>query len=178
MFKDKLGVSDGISFSKTSNSGIMLPHSSIETHSGIGMVGNVRLENRGPDGVIKDVREGENLVVAAGVTYILSRMKDASATAMSHMGLGSSTTAASSSQTDLGSILGAREALDSTTANAANIVYVCGFEAGDATGAVTEAGIFNASTGGTMLCRIVFSVVNKGAADTMTVTWTISLTAS
>ena len=57
-------------------------------------------------------------------------------------------------------------------------VYVSAFEAGDATGAVTEAGIFNAASGGDMLCRTVFSVVNKAADDTMSVTWTITLSAS
>jgi len=100
---------------------------------------------------------------------------------MSHMGLGSGTTAAAAAQTDLVTLLGAREALDSTTIAGSNnekIVYVSAFEAGDATGAVTEAGIFNASTSGDMLCRTVFSVVNKAADDTMSVTWTITLSAS
>ena len=100
---------------------------------------------------------------------------------MSHMALGSGTTAAAASQTDLVSILGSREGLDSTTISGTNnekVVYEAGFEAGDATGAVTEAGIFNAATGGDMLCRTTFSVVNKAADDTMTVTWTITLSAS
>ena len=48
-------------------------------------------------------------------------------------------------------------------------------KAGDATGAVTEAGIFNAATSGTMLCRTTFDVINKGASDTMSVTWTITV---
>ena len=56
-------------------------------------------------------------------------------------------------------------------------LYVASFEAGDATGAVTEAGLFNAVTGGDMLCRTVFAVVNKAADDTMTVTWTITVSA-
>ena len=43
------------------------------------------------------------------------------------------------------------------------------------TGAITEAGIFNASSSGTMLCRTVFSVVNKGASDSMTITWTVTV---
>ena len=43
------------------------------------------------------------------------------------------------------------------------------------TGAVTEAGIFNASSGGTMLCRTVFAVVNKGADDGMSITWQITV---
>ena len=49
------------------------------------------------------------------------------------------------------------------------------FAAGSGTGAITEAGVFNASSGGTMLCRTVFSVVNKGADDSMTITWTITV---
>lgn len=132
-------------------------------------------------GNIKDTREVKNLVVNKGLEYIASRMKDASKGVMSHMGLGSGTTAAAASQTDLVTLLGAREALDSTTIAGSNnekIVYVSSFEAGDATGAVTEAGIFNASTSGDMLCRTVFSVVNKAADDTMSVTWTITLSAS
>jgi len=132
-------------------------------------------------GNIKDKREVKNLVVNKGLEYITSRMKDASKSVMSHMGLGSGTTAAAASQTDLVTLLGSREALDSTTISGSNnekVVYVSSFEAGDATGAVTEAGIFNAASGGDMLCRTVFSVVNKAADDTMSVTWTITLSAS
>jgi hypothetical protein len=132
-------------------------------------------------GNIKDERKVKNLVVNKGLEYIASRMKDASKNVMSHMALGSGTTAAAASQTDLVTLLGSREALDSTTIAGSNnekIVYVSAFEAGDATGAVTEAGIFNASTSGDMLCRTVFSVVNKAADDTMSVTWTITLSAS
>ena len=108
-------------------------------------------------------------------------MKDTTKGAMSHMALGSGTTAAAASQTDLVGLLGSREALDSTSISGSNnekVVYVASFEAGDATGAVTEAGIFNAATSGDMLCRTVFSVVNKAADDTMSVTWTITLSAS
>ena len=132
-------------------------------------------------GNVKDTREVKNLVVNKGLEYIASRMKDASKGVMSHMALGSGTTAAAATQTDLVTLLGAREALDSTTIAGSNnekVVYVSAFEAGDATGAVTEAGIFNASSGGDMLCRTVFSVVNKAADDTMSVTWTITLSAS
>jgi len=132
-------------------------------------------------GNVKDTREVKNLVVNAGLAYIASRMTGTAKSVMSHMALGSSTTAAAASQTDLVSILGSREALDSTTITGTNdekVEYVASFEAGDATGAVTEAGIFNAATGGDMLCRTTFSVVNKAADDTMSVTWTITLSAS
>ena len=140
--------------------------------------GQLAIVLRDKDGNVKEERTEKNLVVTTGLNYIASRMKDASATAMTHMALGSGTTTAAAGQTDLVTLLGSREALDSTTVTANAVAYVSSFEAGDATGAVTEAGIFNASTSGTMLCRVVFSVVNKAADDTMTVTWTITLAAS
>lgn len=140
--------------------------------------GDVAIVLKDKDGKVKESREINNLVVSAGLTYICSRMADASAGVMSHMALGSGTTAAAAGDTDLESILGSREALDSTTASSNTITYVSSFEAGEGTGAVTEAGIFNAATAGTMLCHVIFPVVNKQADDTMSVTWTITLTAS
>lgn len=140
--------------------------------------GDVAIVLKDKNGNVKDSREIHNLVVSSGLEFICSRMAGVSADVMSHMALGSSTTAAAAGDTDLGSILGSREALDSTTASSNTITYVSSFEAGEGTGAVTEAGIFNAATSGTMLCRTVFAVVNKAADDTMSVTWTITLTAS
>ena len=142
--------------------------------------GMVNLCVRGADGSVKEERTIENLVVNAGLAYIISRMVGTAKPAISHMALGAGTAAAAASQTDLIAMLGAREALDSTTISGTNnekVVYVASFEAGDAKGAVTEAGLFNAATGGDMLCRTVFAVVNKAADDTMTVTWTITVSA-
>jgi len=146
-------------------------------NDGLKLRGDVALVLRDKDGNIKDERKIENLIVDTGLNFICDRMKD-DETAMTHMALGSGSTAAAAGDTTLGSQLGSREALDSSTVTNNQIVYVSSFEAGDATGAVTEAGIFNASSGGTMLCRTVFSVVNKAADDTLTVNWTITLTAS
>jgi len=120
------------------------------------------------------VQEVPNLVVTAGKGYVASRMKDASATAMSHMAIGTGSTAAAAGNTALGSE-SARTALTSTTVSGADIVYVDTFAAGTGTGAITEAAILNASSGGTMLCRTVFAVVNKGANDAMTITWTVTV---
>lgn len=140
--------------------------------------GDVFITVKDKDGQVKEQRHEKNLIVSSGLNFICSRMKDTTDGAMSHMALGSGTTAAAAGDTDLGSLLGAREELDSTTVTDNTITYVSSFEAGDGTGAVTEAGIFNAATAGTMLCRVVFPVINKAADDTMSVTWTITLTAS
>lgn len=142
----------------------------------ISITGHVKIDVIGADGSVKDSREIKNLVVTTGKEYIASRMKDATATAMSYMELGTGTTAAAVGDTTLQTaISGSRTALTSTTASTNTVVYVASFPAGTGTGAVTEAGIFNAASAGTMLCRTVFSVVNKGAADGMSITWTITV---
>ena len=119
------------------------------------------------------VQEVPNLVVTAGKNYVADRIKNNS-TVMSHMAIGTGTAAAAAGNTALGSE-SARTALTSSTVTDNEIVYVDTFAAGIGTGAITEAGIFNASSGGTMLCRTVFSVVNKGASDAMTITWTVTV---
>jgi len=122
------------------------------------------------------VAEVPNIVVTDGKEYVASRMKDASTTAMTHMSVGTGSAPAAASDSALGSqISGSRTALTSTNVSGNDIVYVATFGPGTGTGAITEAGIFNASSSGTMLCRTVFSVVNKGSADSMTITWTVTV---
>ena len=120
------------------------------------------------------VKEIPNLVVTTGKNFVSSRMKDTTKAAMSHMEIGSGTTSAAAGQTTLVTAVD-RNALTSTTVTNNTIIYVCTWAAGDGTGAITESGLFNASSGGDMLCRTVFAVVNKGSADSMTVTWTITV---
>tara|TARA_R100000315_G_C5229722_1_gene140676 strand:+ start:1685 stop:2095 length:411 start_codon:yes stop_codon:yes gene_type:complete len=119
------------------------------------------------------VREVDNLVVTAGKGFVASRMAGTSANVMSHMAIGTGSTAAAAGDTALGNEA-ARTALTSTNVSGAVVTYVDTFAAGTGTGAITEAAILNASSGGTMLCRTVFSVVNKGASDSMTITWTVT----
>ena len=122
----------------------------------------------------KIVREVPNLVVTDGKEYVASRMKDTTADAMSHMAIGTGSTAASASNAALGAETG-RVSLASTTVTANEVEYVATFAAGTGTGAITEAGILNAASSGDLLCRTVFSVVNKGASDSMTITWTVTV---
>ena len=138
--------------------------------------GKVDIIIRDSEGRIKDERHVSNLVVNDGLDFIASRMKDATATVMSHMEVGTDNTSAAASDTALGSaVSSSRTALTSTTVTDNAVAYVATFGAGVGSGALTEAGIFNAASGGTMLCRTVYSVVNKGASDSMTITWTITI---
>ena len=147
------------------------------SESTLSAIGDVQLDLFDADGNLKETQEIKNVVVTVGLGYIASRMKDASATAMSHMAIGSNNTAAAAGNTALGTELG-RVALTSTTVSTNTVQYIGDFPAGTGTGAVVEAGVLNASSGGTLLCRTVFSVVNKGASDTLKVTWTITVSDS
>ena len=140
--------------------------------------GIVSLVLRDEHGNIKEQQE-QNLVVSAGLAYIASRMKDATASVMSHMAVGTGTTAAAAGQTALVTE-SARVALTSTTIVTTNVTgdavqYVATFNPGTGTAAIPEAGIFNAASAGTMLARVAFSVINKGALDTLTITWKVTV---
>ena len=115
-----------------------------------------------------------NLVVTTGKNFVASRIKDTTSAAMSHMGIGTSSTAAVAGDIGLGAEA-ARVALTSTTVTNNVVAYVASFPAGTGTGAITEAGLFNANTVGTMFCRTTFAVVNKGASDSMTITWSVTV---
>jgi len=123
------------------------------------------------DAVVQEVR---NLVVTDGKEYVASRMKDTTKAAMSHMAIGTGSTAAAAADSALGSQAD-RNALTSSVVSGAAVTYVATFSAGEGTGAITEAGLFNAASAGDMLCRTVFAVVNKGSSDSMTITWTVTV---
>jgi len=140
----------------------------------IKVTGELKITVTNPNGNVTQETVIPNLVVTSGKDYIAERMKDATTTAMSHMAIGTGTTSAAAGDTALETEAG-RVTLTSTTVTANAVAYVATFGAGTGTGAITEAGLFNASSSGDMLCRTVFSVINKGAADTLGITWTVTV---
>jgi len=138
--------------------------------------GKVKLQLISPEGKIKNEQVVNNLVVDTGLDFIASRMEGTTDAVMSHMEVGTDNTAPAAGDTALGSLIaGSRVSLTSTTVTDNAIEYVGDFPAGTGTGAIVEAGVFNAASAGTMLCRTVFSVVNKGSDDTLKITWTITV---
>jgi len=101
-------------------------------------------------------------------------MKDTTKDAMSHLAVGTGSTSPAAGDTALGSEL-ARQTLTSTTVSSNEVTYIATFAPGTGTGAITEAGLFNDSSAGDMLCRTTFAVVNKAAADSMTITWVVTV---
>lgn len=137
------------------------------------MTGKVHVTLTNEHGEVIEQRAA-NLVVTTGKNFTASRMVGVASNVMSHMAVGAGTVAAAVGDTALGSELG-RVALTGNSAANNVVTYTATFGTGVGTGAVTEAGIFNASSAGTMLCRVVFAVVNKGANDTIAITWTVTV---
>ena len=137
------------------------------------------------------VQETKNLVVTVGKEWVANRLKDTvtgftQKGQMSHMAIGTDTTPNSGATvvkvTDTTLVTEDDRNLLTTaggtvTTNA--IAYACTWAANDpsttVTKAITEAGIFNAASGGDMFARTKFAVVNKAPADALTITWTITV---
>lgn len=132
------------------------------------------------DGSIKCDCWHPNLVVTTGKNHIADQLADKGEAAMSHMAIGTGTTVAVAADAALQTELD-RNALDSKTqgtgTDANKVTYVASWAAGDGTGAITEAGVFNSASAGQMLCRSVFAVKNKEAGESMTLSWILTISA-
>lgn len=154
----------------------------IELHRGpavasfVPICGNVFLELVDENGELKFEERVHNLVVDAGENHIADQLSSSpGGSAMSHMAIGTSSTAAAFGDTALGAEVD-RNALTSRTDSVNVVTYVGTWAAGDGTNSgLREAGIFNASSSGTMLARAVYSNIDKQAGDTLTITWTVTI---
>lgn len=117
-----------------------------------------------------------NLVVTAGKNHIAAKIAATTnvPAAMTHMAIGTGTSTPGASDTTLGTQTG-RVSLSGSVVSTNTITYTATFPAGTGDGAITEAGVFNASSGGTMLCRTTFPVVNKASGDTIAITWVVTV---
>jgi len=111
----------------------------------------------------------KNTIVTAGKNWEAAYLGDSPPANMGWIAVGTGTTAADVADTALETELDRNTA---TRAVALNVISYSGlFTAGEATGAITEYGLLNASSGGTMFSRSVQSVKNVGASDSLQVVW-------
>ncbi len=123
-------------------------------------------------------------LTTAGATFLAQATINDSPTFFSsgvnaYIGAGSGTTAFSIAQTDLITPLSPNPRKVATVTRATNVLtFVATYAATDAVGAWEEIGIFNASSGSTMLARKVESLGTKSSSQVWTVTVTATYTAS
>lgn len=140
------------------------------------VIGTVMLQLRGAAGEIKWVQCGGNLVVNAGKDWVIDRIQSGSPPAlMNYQAIGTGTTAAAAGDTALQTEVARQNDGTHSQPTSTTDRLVTTFAAGTGTGAITETGRLNAGSGGTLLARQVFSVVNKGASDSLQVTHDITV---
>lgn len=104
----------------------------------------------------------------AGLNHIADQMSVQNDTPMSHLAIGTGTTAPAVGDTALEKE-SARAALTSKSRTGAKVIYVGTFGAGVGTGPITEAAVLNAGVAGIMIARHTFAVKNKEFNDTLVV---------
>lgn len=130
--------------------------------------GSLVLTHKKADGTVETMRK-DNLILNVGYDFIANAIASPTRpNAMSYIAVGTSNTAASASQTALGGEITRIEATYEHAAGTKNFTITATFPAGVGTGAISEAGVCNAASGGVFLDRVTFSVINKGADDEVT----------
>ena len=121
---------------------------------------------RHPDGSV-EVRRKDNLILDVGFDFIADSIGNGTSrpNVMAYTAVGTGTTATAADQTGLATELARKAATYAHTAGTKVFTFSTIFSAGEATGAITEAGICNAASSGTFLDRVTFAVINKGAED-------------
>ena len=118
-----------------------------------------------------------NMILNGGIDFLCNAFGSSSRPAiMNYIAVGTGTTTVVATDTKLVTELLRKTCTYSHTAGTTRMALTATFDKGEATGAITEAGICNASTGGAFFDRVVFPVINKGASDVLTVTFEITLT--
>lgn len=145
----------------------------------LGVRGDLVFCHQDKNGKILEQGEETNLIVTVGKNYLAALLAGNASTEMSHVAIGSSSQAAVSTDTAL---IGSPElarlsavVTQGTGADSNKVSFALTFGAGVGTGDIAEAGIFDSSSSGIMLSRIVFDQVKpKGPTDTFSITWTIT----
>lgn len=134
-------------------------------------VPHIRVELRDKDGKLKQFRDLYNTVTTAGKNGIADQiLASPSLNKPTYMAIGTGTGGTTTLNTELD-----RNILTSKTRSSAVVTMQGDWAAGDGTGAITEAGIFDASSSGNMWTYQSFSVINKGASDTLSIVWTLTI---
>lgn len=132
----------------------------------------------GPDGQLKDSRQGFNVVTTVGKEFLASFLSSAAAGACTFTGryiaIGTDATAEAAANTALGT---------EVSRHTGTVSYLSGqilqvtatFATGSGTGSIVEYGLLSSSSAGTLIARDTESSIAKGANDTLTVVAQLTL---
>ena len=133
------------------------------------------------NGEVVERRDKINTVVTAGRRWVLEQIQSGNAltsTVLSHLAVGTGTTAPATGDTALGSET-TRLAIQAfttsnLTSNPPSYRIEVSFATNLANTTLGEAGLFNSSAGGTMLTHATFGTINKTTSNTLSISYTLS----
>jgi len=116
-------------------------------------------------------------VTNAGFNGLIQRgfSTDTGSDAFNFVAIGSGSIAAAVGDTALGSEAARAQGDYSYTDDAKAFEVTETFAAGTGTGSIFEAGLFNSGVDGQLFARQIFGVIQKGASDSLQITWVGSL---
>jgi len=132
---------------------------------------NVHIVLKGPDGKVKH-ESNHNTVTTAGKNGAADQVLESPTLPKPQwMAIGTGTPAATLLGTEID-----RNQVTTKTRSGAIVTFVGDWAAGDGTGTITEAGIFDVVTANTvnMWASASFGAITKGALDTLKITWTLT----
>jgi len=141
--------------------------------------GSIEVQLQGVNGHVDERRFVHNTVVTSGRAWVLQRIRSGGDTnTIGFCAVGTSTTAPTTGDTALGSE-STRKAIgtfDTTnvTSNPPSWVAQTSFATNEANTTLGETGLFNSSSGGTMLAHATFATINKTTSNTLQINYTIS----
>ena len=141
-----------------------------------------------PDGKVIERRAGQlfeerhdNTVVTSGRAWVLKQIQSVNivtSQVLSHIAIGSDTTAPASTQTALGLEVTRKSisSIDTTNLTAAppNEQFQVAFATNEGNTTLAEVGIFNSSSGGTMLARATFASFVKATSNIFNISYNIT----
>jgi len=142
--------------------------------------GTLRVRHFKVDGVVVDYGlVGCRVVTTAFVNFIVDQLQTETAVFgdFKYHDSGVGTTAEAVGDTDVETTDGESRATGSQTESSANVYRSVGTVAYTTTKAITEHGLFNATTGVTLMDRTVFTAINVVNGDSIEFTYDLTLTA-
>lgn len=146
----------------------------------IKLTGQVRVMLFDKDGKLKQEHTDHNLIVTTGKSALTAWLIAASQSTpfMPYIAVGTNATAPVVGNTALGAEItgvGNSRALGALISSLNTWTNQATFAPGNCTATITEAGLFSASSAGTMFARQTFTPYIKTITDTLIIIWTITL---
>ena len=143
--------------------------------------GSLQIALCDPDGKILEKRICDNLVVTQGRSWVLGQLEtvnQVTSQTISYVAIGSVTTAPTTADTALGGevtrLVVGTWITSTLTANPPNWQAQVSYATNLANTTLAEVGLFNSSSGGTMLGHATFTSFVKATSNTLNISYTIS----